>query len=101
MDLGNDLTSHLETLRTCSATQLDQFKRELSLEIDERIPRTWLDGLKETDRTVCWRAILICYVITQGQQIPQEMQLRAVLADFQGLDSLISAGTGSGRYSAQ
>jgi len=46
---------------------------------------------------VCWRAILLCYAVTKGQQIPREMQLRAVLADFHGLDSLISAGTGSGK----
>src|ERR1700679_2756337 len=36
-------------------------------------------------------------MVTHGQQIPCEMQLRAVLADHHGFDCLIAAGTGSGK----
>ncbi|KAF8908602.1 hypothetical protein CPB84DRAFT_1725038 [Gymnopilus junonius] len=97
MDTVPDLPTHLETLRACPAACLDDFIRDLSLNVDERIPLAFLNGLNDSDKLLCWRAILICYTVTQGQQIPREMQLRAVLADFNGLDSLISAGTGSGK----
>ncbi|PPR05782.1 hypothetical protein CVT26_010156 [Gymnopilus dilepis] len=97
MDTPTDLNARLEVLRTCSATRLDEFARESRLQADERVPHTWLDGLKDSDKVTCWRAILMCHVVTHGQQIPREMQLQAVLADFNGLDSLISAGTGSGK----
>jgi hypothetical protein len=97
MDSAPELKARLETLRTCSATQLDDFIRDFSLAADNRIPSAFLNGLKDSDKLVAWRAILMCYVVTHGQQIPREMQLRAVLADFNGLDSLISAGTGSGK----
>jgi hypothetical protein len=68
-----------------------------SLESDSRIPSDFLSSLEESDKIFCWRAILICYMVTHGQQIPREMQLRAVLADHHGFDCLIAAGTVSGK----
>ena len=98
MDLAvDDLKAHLKTLQTCLATCLDLFIREFSLVADDRIPVNFLNGLKDFEKLVCWRAILLCYAVTKGQQTPQEMQLWAVFADFHGLNSLISAGTGSGK----
>ena len=89
--------SLLENIRTCSVSDLDVLLSDLALNSDARLPLAFLDGLNDFDRTICQRAILLCYVITQKEQIPREMQLRAVLADKQGLDCLISAGTGSGK----
>lgn len=97
MDLAvDDLKAHLKMLQLCSDMHLDLFIHEFSLEADDRIPVNFLNRLKDFEKLVCWRAILVCYAVTKGQQTPQEMQLQAVLADFHGLDSLISAGTGSG-----
>jgi replicative superfamily II helicase len=35
--------------------------------------------------------------ITGSVQVPREMQLRAILSDSQGKDTLVSVGTGSGK----
>jgi hypothetical protein len=64
---------------------------------EDKIPVAYLAGLNEKDRILCLRASLICLEVTGGAQIPREMQLRAVVADQNGGDSLISAGTGSGK----
>ena len=49
------------------------------------------------DRTICLRSSLVCWSVSQGRIVPREMQLRSILADQRGRDSLISAGTGSGK----
>ena len=64
---------------------------------EDKIPVAYLAELNEKDRILCLRASLICIEVTGGAQIPREMQLRAVVADQNGGDSLISAGTGSGK----
>ena len=97
MDTVSTLEDRLNDIRKCSAVELLNFMRELSLESDSRIPHRFLSSLEDANLVICWRAILICYTVTHGQQIPREMQLRAVLADHHGLDCLISAGTGSGK----
>jgi hypothetical protein len=56
-----------------------------------------LSSLEDADKIFCWRAILLCYKVTLGQQIPREMQLRSVLSDHHVFDCLIAAGTGSGK----
>ena len=55
MDLAvDDLKAHLETLWMCSATRLDLFIHELSLEADDRILVNFLNGLKDFEKLVCW-----------------------------------------------
>ena len=51
--------------------------------------------LDEGDKTICLWAVLICYSITSSTQVPCEMQLKVVLANWNGKDCLVSAGTGS------
>jgi RAD3-like DEAD/DEAH box helicase len=91
------LEESLDFIRKSSAVELLSFICGLSLESDSRLPSDFLSSLEDTDKIFCWRAILVCYMVSQGQQIPREMQLRAVLADHHGLDCLIAAGTGSGK----
>ena len=64
---------------------------------EDKIPVEYISGLNEKERTLCLRASLICLEVTDGAQVPREMQLRAVVADQKGGDSLTSAGTGSGK----
>jgi hypothetical protein len=89
------LSERLRYLRSCSGDELAQLVSDLCLE--ERLPRAFLDGLSEEDKTICYRVALLCYCVTLSVQIPREMQLRVVLADQHKKDSLVSAGTGSGK----
>jgi hypothetical protein len=91
------LENRLDFIRKCSSVDLFSLICNLSLESDSRMPSDFLSSLGDVDKIFCWRAILICYMVTREQQIPREMQLRAVLADHQGFDCLIAAGTGSGK----
>jgi len=61
------------------------------------LPQDYLRELGELDRTICLRSSLVCWAVSQGRIVPREMQLRSILADQRGRDSLISAGTGSGK----
>ena len=97
MDTPPTLLDILENIRTCSVSNFDMLVSDLSLDSDARIPLAFLSGLNDNDRTICWHAILLCYMITWKEQIPREMQLQAVLAHKHGLNCLISAGTGSGK----
>src|SRR6267378_35775 len=96
MDSVPVLAERLETFRTLATENLEELFLGLSLE--SRAPIGFLNGLeKANDRTICMQAIILCYCVTLGEQVPREMQLRAVLADQHGLDSLVSAGTGQGK----
>jgi hypothetical protein len=99
MDTVPTLEDRLDFIRKCSSVDLSTFICHLSLESDSRVPSDFLSSLEDADKIFCWRAILVCYVVSHGQleQIPREMQLRAVLADHRSFDCLIAAGTGSGK----
>ena len=80
----------LSFFRRCN---LDTLKEHLvSL---ENLPTEFLDTLDEKDKTICYRATLLCYTVCK--QVPKEMQLRTLLADVNRKDCLVSAGTGSGK----
>ena len=68
-----------------------------TLDLLSRLPTDFLNSLDDKDRVICFRASLLCYCVTNGAQIPREMQLRAVLADQHEKDYLVAAGTGSGK----
>ena len=91
------LEESLGLVRNCSSEDLLSFMSRFSLESDSRIPSDFLSSLEDADKIFCWRAILVCYMVTLGQQLPREMQLRSVLSDHHGFDCLIAAGTGSGK----
>jgi len=81
MDSVPVLAERLETVRTLATENLEELFLGLSLE--SRAPIGFLNGLeKANDRTICMRAIILCYCVTLGEQVPREMQLqRAVPAD--------------------
>ncbi|KAF8871302.1 hypothetical protein CPB84DRAFT_1716710 [Gymnopilus junonius] len=63
----------------------------------DRLPSQFLAGLSEPDRTVCYRASMICWSVSGSKMVPREMQLKVILADWKGRDTLVAAGTGSGK----
>ena len=77
-------TEYKETLqlfRSCSPAEIS---RLVTTEIpQDRLPLTgtYLNSLSEEDKTVCLRATIICWVMSQSTMVPREMQLRVVLAD--------------------
>ena len=85
------LKDRLEVIRNLIGEQLErEIRHQLLL---DRLPTT----LDDEARAICFRASLICYLVTRGTQAPQLMQLRAVLADQTEQDSPVVAGTGSGK----
>ena len=90
-----ELNEHLHFLWTCPGDELNRLVSNLCLH--ERLPLSFLCTLDEGDKTICLRAVLICYSVTGSTQVPREMQLKVVLANWNGKDCLVSAGTGSGK----
>lgn len=89
------LSDHLQFLRTCPGDDLKWLI--LNIGLHERLPMSFLDALEEHDRLTCYRAALVCYSVTNSTQVPREMQFKVVLANRNGEDCLVSAGTGSGK----
>ena len=88
-----DPEEQLSFLRMCC---FDTLKEQLaSFDLNAQLPTQFLDTLNEKDKTICYCATLLCHMVCK--QVPREMQLRTVLADVNGKDCLVSAGTGSGK----
>ena len=67
----------LQHFRTCSPEEISQL---VSKEIpQDRLPTQYLESLSEEDKTVCFRACMICWAVTERAMVPREMQLRTVL----------------------
>lgn len=91
----NTLEEHLDQLRLSSAEDIQLL---LYNAINpERLPWVYLNALSNDDRITASRACLLAYAVTGGTQVPRELQLRACLATYHAHDSLIDAGTGSGK----
>ena len=67
------------------------------LMLDNKLPVDYLTTLTENDRTDALRACLVVFIITRFTIVPRVFQLKASLAILNGLDSIITAGTGSGK----
>ncbi len=67
------------------------------LELHEHLPIGFLDTLDKDDLVICYWAVVICYGITGSAQVACGMQLKAFLSNYHGKDTLVSAGTGSGK----
>ena len=61
------------------------------------LPLQYLESLSNEDRTVCYRAAMICWAISSSTILPREMQFRVILTDFRKRDCLVAAGTASGK----
>lgn len=89
------LHEHLNTIRSLSSTEIQElFKITIP---SSKLPLEYLDTLQGNDLTTAHRACLLAWAVTSGTQVPRELQLRACLATHNGRDSLINAGTGSGK----
>jgi ATP-dependent helicase YprA (DUF1998 family) len=62
-----------------------------------KAPSEYMDTLSKEDQLVAHRACLLSWFVTAGTQVPREIQLRSCLATSNGQDSLLYAGTGSGK----
>jgi hypothetical protein len=71
-DLGPGLCKHLQVLRTCSGGDLKHLISNLGLY--DHLPVSFLDTLNEDDKIICYRAVLMCYSVTNSTQVPREMQ---------------------------
>ena len=90
-----ELSQWLSLMRMCSGDELCDLV--LVLGLCECLPTGFLATLNnDEDLMLCYQVAVICYGVTGSIQVPCEMQLKAVLSDFHGKDTLISAGTGSG-----
>lgn len=63
----------------------------------DRLPTDYLQSLLCEDLVLCLRACLLVYTITRAKFIPRDFQLEASLETVRGRDSVIIAGTGSGK----
>ena len=95
MDISAAQTVEEKYLRTAPGNEI---LRLLHTVIDSpRLPLLYLAELCNEDRITAARASLLAWVVTNGTQVPPELQLRACLETYHGHDSLINAGTGSGK----
>ncbi|KAG6843060.1 hypothetical protein H0H93_002422, partial [Arthromyces matolae] len=97
MDIDNDLRL-AEKLKYVREMPQEQLLQLVNQEIpSEKLPSVYLEQLDDADRSTAYRACMLAWIVTERTQVPRELQLRAFLATFHGHDSLISAGTGSGK----
>jgi DEAD/DEAH box helicase len=90
-----ELSEWLRHIRTCSGDGLSDLVSVLGLR--ECLPSEFLGTLNENDLTICYQASIICYGVTGSIQVPCKMQLNVILSNSHGKDTLVSAGTGSGK----
>jgi ATP-dependent helicase YprA (DUF1998 family) len=76
---------------------LDLLERTASDLIQNRLPTEYLATLSDNAKVDALRACLIIWVLTRGAVVPRVFQLQASLAMLQQRDSIIMAGTGSGK----
>ncbi|KAF8054015.1 P-loop containing nucleoside triphosphate hydrolase protein [Lyophyllum atratum] len=74
-------------IRALVASQIPQAK----------FPSAYVEQLEDNDRSTAYRVCLLTWTVTGHEQVPRELQLRAFLAMHHGRDSLVDAGTGSGK----
>ena len=97
------LEAHLEAIKLLSSEEVqDLALRVLPL---DRLPLNYLHQLelgdasddRTTDRTTAYWASCLAWVVTGGTLVLRELQLRSCLATDNNQDSLICAGTESGK----
>ena len=84
----------IETLHNATPETLQHLADELT---DHRFPYDYIQMLNAADKIDALCACLIVHAMTSGKIIPRPFQLQALLALLHGSDTLITAGTGSGK----
>ncbi|KAF8486547.1 P-loop containing nucleoside triphosphate hydrolase protein [Russula emetica] len=89
------LATELENIRNLTGDLL--FSRFQEICSSKRPGPEFLGKLDTSERETVYRCCLLLSTVTNGEKIPREFQLKAVLTLLAGKDCLIDAGTGSGK----
>src|ERR1700733_9771029 len=89
------LANELESIDELTGVLL--FSRFQEICSSKRPGPEFLAKLDAAERDTVYKCCLLLSMVTNGKKIPREFQLEAVLALLSGRDSLIDAGTGSGK----
>ena len=57
----------------------------------------WIDSLDQDQHLDALRACLLVFSVSDGRVVPRKFQLEAGLAAYQGKNTIVNAGTGSGK----
>ena len=90
------LDERLEFFRKASPTAIFALIDSIP-ELRTGLPQDYLRELDVSDCMICLWGSLVCWAISKGNMVLREMQLCSIVADQQVWDSLVSAGTGSGK----
>ena len=74
------LDEQLDYFRNCSPEDISGLVTVVIPE--DRLPLQYLESLSNEDRTICYRAAMICWAVTQSTIVPREMQFCVILSDF-------------------
>ena len=80
---------------------LDELEHHASQEISSRLPLEYIQTVPHHDKIDALQACLIVYQLTLCTIVPCVFQLQAVLATLNGRDTIITAGTRSGKTLCQ
>ena len=96
-NLCNDaLLGTLAAIRSLGASDAVLFSRAV---IPECLfpSQQFLRSLSAIDHVVCHRLCLLLFTVTRGKKVPRQFQLEAALETVNSRDSIVIAGTGSGK----
>ena len=98
-EISHELTLHATHTYIWSRTR--ELARYLCWEIftedeHEELLR-WIDSLDLDQHLDALRACLLVFSVSDGQVVPRQFQLEAGLAAYQGKNTIVNAGTGSGK----
>src|SRR3984885_7287569 len=89
------LANELESIDELTGVLL--FSRFQEICSSKRPGPEFLAKLDNSERDTVYKCCLLLSTVTNGNKVPREFQLEATLALLAGRDSLINAGTGSGK----
>jgi hypothetical protein len=75
----------------------DELIQSTSIFLKDPLLAEYIESLDHEDKLEAIRACVIVWVLTEGRVIPRVFQLKASLATLHQRDSVIIAGTGSGK----
>ena len=90
------LEAHLEAIRLLSSASEEVQDLALRVLPLDRLPLNYLHQLGD-DRTTAYRASCLAWAVTGGTLVPRELQLLSCLDTHNNQNSLICAGTESGK----
>ncbi|KAE9386281.1 hypothetical protein BT96DRAFT_544948, partial [Gymnopus androsaceus JB14] len=91
------LSQHLDIIRNDSFTELwRKFADSVQPNLKDNNLSLFIMDLDDSEQVIALRLCLLVYTITNGKEIPKELQLKAALASIDR-DTLVIAGTGFGK----